>query len=102
MNILNLLKRPSISDGVAAYQSTPGAVLLDVRTPQEYREGHVPGSVNLPLDRLQSIKYKKDVPLFVYCYSGSRSGQACYWLSRQGYSKVRNIGGMMSYRGPVD
>lgn len=102
MNLLNMLKRPSINDGVTKYQSTPGAVLLDVRTPQEYREGHVPGSVNLPLDRLQTIKYKKNVPLFVYCYSGSRSSQACYWLSRQGYSEVMNIGGIMSYRGAVE
>lgn len=101
MNILKFLKRPSINDGVTAYQNTPGAVLLDVRTPQEYRGGHIPGSVNIPLDRLQSLRYQKDTPLFVYCHSGSRSSQACYWLSRQGYGKVMNIGGIMRYRGPI-
>jgi phage shock protein E len=94
--------RPDFSAGLETFQASPGAVLLDVRTPEEYRSGHVPGSVNLPLDRLSSRQFSPDTPLFVYCLSGARSAQACAWLSRQGCRTVRNLGGITSYRGPVE
>ena len=90
--------RPDMERGLEDWRRTPGAVLLDVRTPEEYRQGHVPGSVNLPLDRLTELAVGKDKPLFVYCHSGARSSQACAWLSRNGWKAV-NIGGIMSYRG---
>ena len=46
MGIFNLFKQPDINQGVQDYKNAAGAVLLDVRTPQEYREGHIPGSQN--------------------------------------------------------
>lgn len=102
MNIFDLFgKRPSVDDGVVQFQGTQGAVLLDVRTPEEYAQGHIPQSVNLPLDRIHKITYQKSTPLFVYCYSGARSGQACAWLARKGYQAV-NIGGMAGYRGRLE
>ena len=52
MGFFDFLKGPDINQGVAEWNATPGAVLLDVRTPQEYREGHIPNSVNLPLQSL--------------------------------------------------
>ena len=102
MNLRQLFKRrPSFSEGLAASNCTPDAIVLDVRTTEEYAEGHIPGSVNLPLDRISSIKYDKSHPLFVYCYSGARSGQACAWLNRQGYTAT-NIGGIAGYRGILE
>ena len=102
MSLLNLLgKRPTIAQGLEEYKNTPGAVLLDVRTPQEYAQGHLPGSVNLPLDRIQTIAVDKDAPLFVYCLSGGRSQQACGWLSKQGY-QAKNIGGVSGYNGSLE
>lgn len=84
---------------------TAGAVLLDVRTPKEYQEGHIPKSKNVPLQQLDniiSVAKNKDIPLFVYCYSGSRSRQATGMLQRMGYSKVNNIGGIAAYSGKVE
>ena len=91
-----------LDQGVLKAQSTTGAVLLDVRTEAEYSEGHVPGSINLPLDQLESIHYSKDTPLFVYCRSGARSGRGVEYLKRAGYEKAENIGGIITYHGPME
>ena len=94
-----------IDDVIEEYKRTAGAVLLDVRTPQEYQEGHIPESKNVPLqqlDNIASVAKNKDIPLFVYCYSGSRSRQATGILQRMGYSKVNNIGGIAAYSGKVE
>ena len=69
--------RPNLARGLEQASATPGAVVLDVREPQEYAQGHVPGSVNLPLGQVASISLPRQTPLFVYCLSGARSRQAC-------------------------
>ena len=105
MGIFDFLKQPDIHRGIADYHSTPGAVLLDVRTPQEYREGHIPGSKNVPLQQLDKVGVvadNMDIPMFVYCYSGARSRQAVAMLQHMGYRNVQNIGGITAYRGKVE
>ena len=105
MGFFDFLKSPDIDAGVREYHGTPGAVLLDVRTPQEYWEGHVPGSRNAPLQSLDgagNLPAGKDTPLFVYCHSGARSRQAAGLLSRMGFQNVKNIGGMAAYTGKVE
>lgn len=57
--------------------------------------------LNLPLDRLESMKLDKSNPVFVYCQSGARSGQACRYLRANGYS-VMDIGGISAYRGILE
>lgn len=105
MGVLDFLFGPSMEQGVEECRSTPGALLLDVRTPQEYREGHVPGSINLPLQEIQGagrVIPDKATPVFLYCRSGARSGEATRFLEQMGYSKVKNIGGIISYHGKVE
>ena len=80
-------------------------VLVDVRTAQEYRAGHLQQSVNVPLDRMEMVRQAApdlDAPVYVYCRSGARSAQACAAMERMGYTKVQNIGGIMDYTGPVE
>ncbi len=104
MGLFNLLKTKDINAGVRDFRSTEGAVLLDVRTAEEYREGHIDGSINLPLDRITaiaSIVKDKSTPLFVHCLSGGRSGRAVDYLKQIGYNNVKNIGGIGSYTGKV-
>ena len=71
-----------------------GAFLVDVRTPGEFAQGHVKGSVNIPLDlvpaQLQKFKGKKNI--VVCCRSGSRSSQAKTILERNGFTNVINGG----------
>ena len=105
MGFFDFLKIPDINKGVMEYRNTNGAVLLDVRIPQEYREGHIPGSKNVPLqqlDKISSVADNKNVPLFVYCYSGGRSRQAASMLQHMGYTNVQNIGGITAYQGKVE
>ena len=105
MGFLDLLIGADINKGVAEWKDTPGAVLLDVRTPEEYRQGHIPGSVNIPLDGIRRAANKvpeKDTPLFVYCRSGSRSSQAVQALKQMGYTKAKSIGGISRYKGKVE
>lgn len=105
MGFFDFLRGPDIDQGVKEFQETPGAVLLDVRTPKEYQGGHIPGSRNVPLQILGTediVTAPKDAPLFVYCHSGARSGQAVRILAQQGYSNVKNIGGMAAYKGKVE
>ena len=102
--MFGFFKRTDINAGVEQYRSTSGAVLLDVRTAEEYAGGHIPGSVNVHLGKLEGVDQiaKKDTPLFVYCYSGARSANAAAELEGNGYESVRNIGGIAGWRGPVE
>ncbi len=105
MGFLDFLQGPDIGQGIKEYGAADGAVLLDVRTPQEYREGHIPGSKNVPLQelgRVTAVAAGKDTPLFVYCHSGARSRQAVNELRRMGYLQVKNIGGIAAYTGKVE
>ena len=104
MGFFDFFKQPDINQGVRDYQSTPGAVLLDVRTTQEYGDGHIPGSKNIPLqtiDKVASVAENNDTVLYVYCQSGARSRQAISMLQGMGYTNVKNIGGIAAYSGKV-
>ena len=105
MGIFDFFKQPDINQGVQEYKNAAGAVLLDVRTPQEYREGHIPGSQNVPLqqlDKVEEVTENKDTVLYVYCHSGARSRQAVSLLQAMGYTNVHNIGGIAAYSGKVE
>lgn len=105
MRFFDLFKQLDINQGIKEYRTVSGAVLLDVRTLGEYREGHIPGSKNVPLQQLEkvtSVAANKETPLFVYCYSGARSRQAVAALMRMGYENVKNIGGIAAYSGKVE
>lgn len=77
------------------------AIILDVRTPEEFSEGHVPDAVNIPLDKLSSAALDKLKKHYVYCRSGARSEAACDYLKKHGYEAV-NAGGIISYSGVLE
>lgn len=103
--MFGFLKREDINKGIDEFKATTGAVLLDVRTKDEYRGGHVPGSKNIDvgeIERTASLPGDKSTPLFVHCLSGARSGRAVSVLKNMGYTNVKNIGGINAYTGPVE
>lgn len=104
MGLLDFLRGPDINSGVEEYKKTEGAILLDVRTQQEFALGHIPEAVNIPLQEISKVEVQiadKTAPLFTYCLSGSRSSRAATMIKRMGYSNVTNIGGISSYCGKV-
>ncbi len=104
MGFFDFLKQPDINDGVSRFKAESKGVLLDVRTKEEYSQGHIPDSINVPLDELGRVSEKiksQALPIFVYCHSGTRSGQAVMLLKRMGYTNSENIGGIINYKGEV-
>ena len=83
-------------------KNDPAAKLIDVREPDEYRSGHIPGSVNIPLSGLADYcrtAQDKSAPIYTYCLTGMRSGRACAMLRSFGFEIVTNAGGIQSYTG---
>ena len=83
----------------ASYTCFAGTYWVDVRTPEEFAQGHLKGAVNVPLDQLDSgiakvAKDKKNDEVKLYCRSGKRSGQALSRLQAMGYQKASNEGGL--------
>ncbi len=79
----------------------PNAKIIDVREPSEFKSGHFEGAINFPLSSLsQDIdKLKKmDGPIFLYCRSGMRSGQAKGILTSNNIADVHNIGTMSNLK----
>ncbi len=76
-------------------------IILDVRTPQEYNTGYIPGAKLVPLQYLPYIagQLNKNQKILVYCRSGSRSMQACIYLSKLGFTNVYNMqGGIIAWK----
>ncbi len=69
------------------------AVVLDVRTPEEFEEGHIPKATLIPLQELESRlgELDKDETYLVVCRSGNRSAQASELLVQEGFKKVYNM-----------
>ena len=102
---MKFLEFSDINRDVAQFRSLENAMLLDVRGADEYAEGHIPGSVNIPLQLLPTKKglpEDLDMPLFVYCRSGGRSRRAVAFLEKIGYEHVKNIGGILDWNGEME
>lgn len=82
-------------------EEDPSIILIDVRTPEEYADLHIPGSVLIPLDTIKNEAEKKltdkEATVYVYCRSGNRSASAAKTLAELGYTKVYNIGGISTW-----
>lgn len=73
--------------------------LVDVRTPEEFSGGYIPGAININLQELQQklSRIPKDKPVIVYCRSGNRSAFAANILKQAGYTEVYDLGGIIDW-----
>lgn len=88
-----------------ALQQEKNPIILDVRENSEFKEGHIPDALHIPLNTLEYRAEEEildfDQPIYVYCHSGVRSKVACHILSALGYTKVYNLGGIIDWPGEI-
>lgn len=99
MSFWNWFQRPDFQILLEQARAS-GAQIIDVRTAEEYRQGHVPGSRNIPLAQIHTLRHGS-APLYLYCQSSARSARACALLKRSG-SQAINMGGISAYSGPLE
>lgn len=88
---------------VKTIQKDPGLLILDVRTPGEFKRGYILKAVNIPLNRLKTAIVKNKIPksskIIVVCRSGARSNKAALILQKSGYKNIYNLtGGMLKLK----
>ena len=87
-------------------QTEKDFILLDVRTQEEFDEGHIPGAICITNEMLAGAAAtklpNKDQLIFVYCHSGMRSMMSANFLASQGYTNVVECGGIMDWKGSLE
>ena len=80
-------------------------VLLDVRTPSEYQQGHIPGAINVANESISTEAIPelpdKNQLIMVYCRSGRRSKEAAEKLVKLGYTNIVEFGGILDWKGEI-
>lgn len=95
----------TMEEAAKRMEQEPAAIILDVRRPDEYQAGHIPGAINIPNETIGSEALPqlpdKDQAILVYCRSGNRSKQASEKLAALGYTQVLEFGGILDWTGQV-
>jgi phage shock protein E len=87
---------PTVNSQQAHKLVQNGAKLVDVRSADEFAEGHIEGAINIPVDDIAARTAElgdKSQPVVLYCRSGKRSARAAATLREAGFTKVENLGG---------
>ena len=96
-------RRISADEAIAMMEEEQDYIILDVRTPAEFKERHIPDAINVPNENIGSAEIPqlpdKDQLIMVYCRSGNRSKQASEKLVKLGYSNVVEFGGINGWPG---
>ena len=105
MNLFGFFQKIDINRKIADLGNRPGAVLLDVRSDEEFRKGHIPGAVNIPVEQIADVERvitDHELPVFIYCLRGTRSLRAAGAMKKLGYTNAESIGGIVSYKGELE
>jgi phage shock protein E len=98
--VILILKRilggGKVASSIVKQKLESGAIIVDVRTADEFRDGAYPGAKNIPLSDLgrRLAEIPKDKPVVLYCVSGARSSSAARAMKQAGYADVINAGGL--------
>jgi len=94
------VKTLTAAEAKAQLDADEEIVLVDVRTPEEFAEGHIPGAVCIPKETISvgaELPFGVDVKLFLYCHSGGRSAEVANKLVSMGYTDVTDFGGIADW-----
>lgn len=87
-------------------QTNPDAIILDVRTPEEFNKKHIPNAVLLPIEDIRGGKLSKlpdkDAMILIYCWTGRRAEDAAELLIKRGYTKIYEFGGLVDWTGAIE
>ena len=93
----------SMDEAITIMEEESGYIILDVRTPEEFAEKHIPGALNIPNETIGTAEIPelpdKDQLILVYCRSGNRSKQASEKLVALGYTNIVEFGGINDWPG---
>lgn len=105
-NRTNSYRQISMDEAVAMMEQENGYIILDVRTPAEFAEKHIPNAINIPNETIGTDEISalpdKDQLIMVYCRSGRRSKEAAEKLVRLGYTNVVEFGGILDWKGETE
>ena len=96
----------NMDEAITMMEEGSGYIILDVRTPEEFAERHIPGAINIPNETISTEEIPelpdKDQLILVYCRSGNRSKQASEKLMKLGYTNVVEFGGIIDWPGETE
>ena len=99
----NTYRQISMDEAVAMMEQESGYIILDVRTPAEFAEKHIPNAINIPNETIGTDEISalpdKDQLILVYCRSGRRSKEAAGKLVKLGYTNIVEFGGILDWKG---
>ena len=93
----------NMDEAITMMEEESGYMILDVRTPEEFADKHIPGAINIPNETIGTDEIPelpdKDQLILVYCRSGNRSKQASEKLAALGYTNIVEFGGINDWPG---
>jgi rhodanese-related sulfurtransferase len=102
----NTYRQISMEEAVQMMEDESGYVILDVRRPDEYAAGHIPGAINVANETIGTAEISelpdKDQLILVYCRSGRRSKEASEKLVKLGYTNIVEFGGILDWKGEIE
>ena len=95
----------NMDEAITMMEEGSGYIILDVRTPEEFADKHIPGAINIPNETISTEEIPelpdKDQLILVYCRSGNRSKQASEKLAALGYTNIVEFGGINDWPGEI-
>ena len=102
-NQKNSYRQIRMDEAVVLMEQERGYMILDVRTPVEFAEKHIPNAINIPNETISTDEISqlpdKDQLIMVYCCSGRRSKEAAEKLVKLGYTNIVEFGGIIDWKG---
>ena len=102
----NSYRQISMDEAVKMMEDEKNYIILDVRRPDEYAEGHIPGAINVPNEDIGTAEISelpdKSQLILVYCRSGRRSKEASEKLVKLGYTNIVEFGGILDWKGEIE